>query len=129
MFTGDFLFNGGFGKFFEGNATDAFQGIQHLLELPDETIVFCAHEYTLSNYRFALSVDPANEMLKSLNDEAIKKRENGAFTIPSTMKLEKETNPFIKAALQAEVIKRKYPEATDAISLLGAVRQGKNNFK
>lgn len=60
VFTGDILFNGGAGRFFEGSAEDAYGSIQKLMALPEETAVYCGHEYTLSNYRFALSVDGTN---------------------------------------------------------------------
>lgn len=66
VFTGDILFNGGAGKFFEGSAQDVFTSFQKLLALPEDTAVYCGHEYTISNYRFALSVDGTNEALEEV---------------------------------------------------------------
>lgn len=60
VFTGDILFNGGAGRFFEGSAQDVYGSFQKLMALPEETAVYCGHEYTLSNYRFALSIDTTN---------------------------------------------------------------------
>jgi hydroxyacylglutathione hydrolase len=67
VFTGDILFNGGAGRFFEGNAQDVYGGFQKLVALPQDTAVYCGHEYTLSNYRFALSIDGDNLDLVEVN--------------------------------------------------------------
>lgn len=127
VFTGDILFIAGVGKFFEGTAAEVYPGLEKLKALPDDTLVYCAHEYTLSNYKFALSIDPDNTALIELNKQAQVKRDNGEFTIPSTIAQEKATNPFLRVT--EPFIEAHFPEAKgDAIALLQAVREAKNNF-
>ena len=101
VFTGDALFAGGCGRLFECDAETMWSSLQRLANLPPETEVYCGHEYTASNLRFALSVDPENltlqERVKSL----------AALTIPSTIADELATNPFLRAANAAEFARRR----------------------
>ncbi len=98
LFAGDTLFALGCGRLFERTAADMWHSLQKLAVLPDETAVYFGHEYTLSNARFALTVDPDNERLKARAQEIEAMRAAGEFTIPTTIGLEKETNPFLRAA-------------------------------
>jgi len=97
VFSGDTLFIGGCGRFFEGNAEQMYSAlVKRLGSLDDATRVFCGHEYTVSNYKFAVTVEPKNETLLRQIEEAKAKRAKGERTIPSTIGLEKATNPFMR---------------------------------
>mmetsp|Transcript_7590 Transcript_7590/g.10110 ORF Transcript_7590/g.10110 Transcript_7590/m.10110 type:complete len:254 (+) Transcript_7590:158-919(+) len=126
VFTGDTLFIGGAGKFFEGTAEDMYPSLyQKLGALPTDTKVYCGHEYTLSNYRFALHIDPDNAELQSQNAWARQQVNNGLPTVPSTIANELATNPFMRAtdpSLQEKTGK------SDPIQCLAAIRQMKNRF-
>jgi hydroxyacylglutathione hydrolase len=128
VFTGDTLFCGGVGKFFEGTAEDMNSSLQKLTQLPLMTEVYCGHEYTLSNYRFALSIDQNNEDLIRDNERAILLRDEGKFTVPSTIEKELKVNPFLRVLEPA--IRSNYPSVAqdDPIALLAAIREAKNNF-
>ncbi|MFN3583611.1 hydroxyacylglutathione hydrolase [Phenylobacterium sp.] len=112
-FVGDTLFALGCGRLFEGTAEQMWASLQRLAALPDDTRVYCAHEYTASNARFALSVD-ADPALKARADAIFAARERGEPTVPTTIGLEKATNPFLRAG-NAEAF--------------AAVRQAKDVFK
>ena len=129
VFTGDTLFCGGVGKFFEGTAEDMHHSLQKLTSLPPHTEIFCGHEYTLSNYRFALSIDGENQDLIEANQDAISRRDQQRFTIPSTMEKELKINPFLRV-LEPQ-IRGNYPSINqdDPIALLAAVREAKNHFQ
>jgi hydroxyacylglutathione hydrolase len=94
LFSGDTLFVGGCGKFFEGVPEEMLSNMRKLRKLPSDTHVFCAHEYTLSNYKFLNSLDPAN--CGPILNEMHEKRERGESTVPSTIGKELMTNLFIK---------------------------------
>lgn len=96
LFAGDTLFALGCGRLFEGSAADTFGGLSVLRELPDETIVYCGHEYTKANADFALSVDPDNQALKERAAEINRLRARDLPTLPTTIGLEKVTNPFLR---------------------------------
>lgn len=129
VFTGDCLFVGGVGKFFEGTAADMHSSLfEKLGKLPAETLVYCGHEYTLSNYRFALSVDGKNERLISANDEAVLTRSEGRPTIPSTIQLELDTNPFLRV-YETSLRESCGQGSSDPIQILHNVRDMKNVFK
>lgn len=96
LFCGDTLFTCGCGKLFEGTAAQMHASLQKLAALPDETAVYCAHEYTLTNILFAKSVEPANAALLEREADAVRTREAGLPTVPSTILLEKQTNPFLR---------------------------------
>ncbi|HEX4180924.1 MAG TPA: hydroxyacylglutathione hydrolase [Caulobacteraceae bacterium] len=95
-FVGDTLFALGCGRLFEGTAEQMWASLSRLAALPDETAVYCAHEYTASNARFALSVDD-NPLLKVRAEEVFAARERGEPTVPTTIAREKATNPFLRA--------------------------------
>ena len=95
-FVGDTLFALGCGRLFEGTAAQMWDSLSRLTALPDDTAVYCAHEYTASNARFALSVDSSPE-LKARTEAIFAARERGEATVPTTIGLEKATNPFLRA--------------------------------
>jgi hydroxyacylglutathione hydrolase len=96
LFCGDTLFAGGCGRLFEGTAAQMADSLARLAELPDETAVYCAHEYTQANLRFALAVEPGNRRLQSRVNEVARARASGLATVPSTMAIEKASNPFLR---------------------------------
>lgn len=96
-FTGDTLFAMGCGRLFEGTAEQMYANMQRLADLPPETSVYCAHEYTLSNARYAQVAEPDNEAIASRLREVEAMRERGEATVPTTIALERATNPFMRA--------------------------------
>ena len=100
-FVGDALFALGCGRLFEGTPEQAWASLQRLAALPPETAVYCAHEYTASNLRFALSVEPQNEALQARAREITELRAVGKPTVPSTIGYELATNPFLRPASPA----------------------------
>lgn len=95
-FTGDTLFSLGCGRIFEGEAEMMWRSLQKITRLPDDTAVCCGHEYTLSNGRFALGVEPENDMLRRRMADVERLRAKGLPTLPTTIGLEKATNPFLR---------------------------------
>ncbi len=97
LFSGDTLFSLGCGRLFEGTPAQMQDSLQKLAELPEDTLVYCGHEYTESNGRFALSVDPQNQDLIRRMAEVKDLRAAGKPTVPVTLDVEKKTNPFLRA--------------------------------
>ena len=112
VFTGDTLFAMGCGRLFEGDAAQMFAYMQRLAALPPETIVYCAHEYTQSNGRFALLAEPDNEATRERMKAVDSDRAQGVATVPTTIAEELATNPFLRAESAAELGERR--EAKDA---------------
>jgi hydroxyacylglutathione hydrolase len=106
-FVGDTLFAMGCGRLFEGTADQMFANMRALEALGDDTAIYCAHEYTLSNGRFALTVEPENKALVQRMAEVVALRDRGEPTVPTTIALEKATNPFMRAASVAELAARR----------------------
>lgn len=98
VFVGDTLFALGCGRLFEGTPAQMWTSLGKLMALPDDTTVYCAHEYTQSNARFALTVEPHNAALAARAKEIDEKRARGEWTVPTTIALEKATNPFLRTA-------------------------------
>jgi hydroxyacylglutathione hydrolase len=103
LFCGDVLFGCGCGKMFIGTAEEFHHSLQRLAALPAQTQVYCAHEYTESNIRFALLCEPGNVQLQQRQRDTLTLRQQGKPTVPSTMALEKATNPFMRCA-EPEII-------------------------
>jgi len=103
VFTGDSLFGGGCGRVFD-SMSDMAQSLDRLASLPEDTEVYCGHEYTLSNLRFAITVDPNNAVLLARQRSEQAKRDRGLPTVPSTIALEKATNPFLRS-LEPDIVK------------------------
>ncbi len=131
VFTGDTLFVGGCGRVFEGKAANMVDSLGKLASLPDDTKVYCGHEYTEKNLRFALTLEPNNARLKAKHEWSKKVTTEGGDTVPSTIEDEKQTNPFLRTdspELQASV-KRIDPKiGSDAISIFAKARELKDRF-
>ena len=127
LFAGDTLFTLGCGRMFEGTYADFWHSLQRLAALPDEARVYCGHDYTLSNARFALAVDPGNEALKARAVEAEAAKAQGRFLVPSTIGQEKATNPFLRAREPA-LAKAVHKEGAKPEEVFGALREWKNRF-
>jgi hydroxyacylglutathione hydrolase len=126
-FVGDTLFALGCGRLFEGTPKQMWTSLGKLRALPDNTTIYCAHEYTQANAKFALSVDPENRDLRAYSDEVDARRAKNVPTVPTTIGKEKKANPFLRAddpTLQAFV-----GHAGDVIATFAEVRERKNNFK
>ncbi len=132
LFCGDTLFAGGCGRLFEGTPAQLSASLAKLAALPDDTLVYCAHEYTLANLRFAHTVEPGNAAIGQRIAAESAKRERGLPTIPSTIGLEKATNPFLRYR-QAEIaaglvgLGRLAPGAAP-LATFAALREWKNSF-
>lgn len=96
LFCGDTLFAGGCGRLFEGTAEQLYTSLQKLALLPDDTWIYCAHEYTLSNLNFALEVEPDNTALQNRAEQVRQLRQAGKVTVPTQLSIEKRTNPFLR---------------------------------
>jgi len=96
LFCGDTLFTAGCGRLFEGTAEQMQASLKKLMALPDETKVYCGHEYTESNLRFAMTLEPKNHKLVSRLERVQALRARGLSTVPSTIEEEKHTNPFLR---------------------------------
>lgn len=107
LFSGDTLFAMGCGRLFEGTAEQMFGAMRRLAELPDNTGVYCGHEYTQGNGRYALTVEPDNAALATRMAEVDLLRARGEPTVPTTIGLERATNPFLRAASADELAKRR----------------------
>jgi hydroxyacylglutathione hydrolase len=97
-FVGDTLFAMGCGRLFEGSPQQMFSSLQRLAELPDETRLYCAHEYTLSNGRFAAHAEPGNAKIADRLAQVARMREAGEITVPTTVGEERATNPFVRSS-------------------------------
>jgi len=125
LFCGDTLFAGGCGRLFEGTPTQMVDSLSKLRSLPDSTRVWCAHEYTLKNLQFALTVDPDNPDLQTRYEQVKTSRSKGQATVPSLLGIEKRTNPFLRweqPALQLAVNSR------DPIQTFARLRVMKDRF-
>lgn len=128
LFCGDTLFALGCGRLFEGTAQQMWTSLSRLRALPDSTRVYCAHEYTQSNARFAVTVDPANVALQSRRDEIDRLRAAGQATVPSTMGEERATNPFLRADVPA-VAEAVGLKGADPVRVFAEVRALKDSFR
>jgi len=133
VFCGDTLFAGGCGRLFEGTPAMMHEALNvKLARLPDDTRVFCGHEYTQKNLEFAVSLEPGNKAATKKLDEVRALRKAGKPTIPSTIAEEKATNPFLRtdSAELAATVRGKVPgiPANDPIALFAAVRALKDRF-
>jgi len=107
IFVGDTLFAMGCGRLFEGTAEQMFDNMQKLAQLPDETSVYCAHEYTQSNGEYALVAEPDNQELKQRMDQVLQARAKGDATVPTTIALERATNPFMRSTSAEQLAERR----------------------
>jgi hydroxyacylglutathione hydrolase len=132
LFCGDTLFAGGCGRLFEGTPEQMVNSLSKLSALPDDTLVYCAHEYTLANLRFARAVEPGNSELIDRVARESAKRATGQPTIPSTIGIEKATNPFLRCNQQAIVdsliAANKLTSDASPVATFAALRRWKDTF-
>ena len=131
LFCGDTLFSGGCGRLFEGTPAQMLASLDKLAALPGDTVVCCTHEYTLSNLRFALAVDPDNLTLATYHAHCEKLRELHQPTLPSSIAQELLINPFLRTRQPALISSAQHFDAAayDDVSIFAAIRQWKNQFK
>lgn len=127
VFTGDTLFAMGCGRLFEGTPEMMWHSLSKLMRLKDETLVYCGHEYTLNNGRFALSVEPGNAKLQARMREVQDARARGAPTVPSSIGLEKRTNPFLRPD-SGEIRRNLALEGADDVAVFAELRRRKDSF-
>jgi len=126
-FTGDTLFLMGCGRLFEGDPRMMWTSLSKLMTLPDDTNIYCGHEYTESNGRFALTLEPGNPALKARMAQVAATRAAGKPTVPATLALEKQTNPFLRPD-QPEIRKSLSMENAATVAAFGEIRERKNRF-
>ncbi|KAL3635045.1 Glyoxalase 2-5 [Castilleja foliolosa] len=129
IFTGDTLFSLSCGKLFEETPQQMLLSLKKITSLPDDISVYCGHEYTLSNSKFALSIEPGNKELQSYATHVTRTRKKGLPTIPTSLKTEKLCNPFLRTSSMEIRRSLKIPESADDAEALGAIRQAKDNLK
>jgi hydroxyacylglutathione hydrolase len=126
-FTGDTLFAMGCGRLFEGDPAMMWNSLSKLMTLPDATRIYCGHEYTENNGRFALTLEPGNTALQTRMKEVRATRAKGAATMPSTMAQEKATNPFLRVDAP-EMRKTLGMEKSGDVAVFGEIRKRKDSF-
>lgn len=132
VFCGDTLFAAGCGRLFEGTPAQMVDSLGKLRALPVDTLVCCAHEYTLANLRWALQVEPDNPALQQRWETAAQLRSEGAPTLPSTIAAEHQTNPFFRtsqAAVSSAAAQYAGKQLDSAVAVFASLREWKNNFK
>jgi hydroxyacylglutathione hydrolase len=125
LFAGDTMFVGGCGRLFEGTPNQMVDSLGKLKKLPDQTRLWCAHEYTLKNYQFAISVEPNNPVVQERYQQVQQARQEGKATVPSLLEEEKRTNPFLRwedESLQA------IAQSRDPVQTFGRLRGMKDRF-
>jgi len=127
VFVGDTLFALGCGRLFEGTAEQMWNSLGKLMVLPDDTRVYCAHEYTQSNARFAVTVEPHNKALRARAKEIDEKRARDEWTVPSTIGLERATNPFLRA-MSPDLRATLNLENAANVDVFAETRRRKDNF-
>ena len=131
LFCGDTLFACGCGRLFEGTPAQMHESLSKLARLPGPTRVYCGHEYTLANIRFARAVEPDNADLAARQRDCEQLRARGEPTLPSTMAVERATNPFLRseeATVRAAAERRAPGAGSDPVSTFAAIRAWKNQF-
>jgi hydroxyacylglutathione hydrolase len=131
LFCGDTLFACGCGRLFEGTPAQMLASLDRLSALPAATRVYCAHEYTVANIRFALAVEPGNTELQQRARDAALLRERGEPTVPSTLALELATNPFMRSDAPGvrNAARTRAGSATDRVSTFTTIRKWKDEFR
>jgi hydroxyacylglutathione hydrolase len=130
LFCGDTLFSAGCGRLFEGTPTQMLGSLNRLAALPEATRVCCAHEYTLSNLRFAVAVEPDNAELLAYQAHAQSLRQQLLPTLPSSIEVEKAVNPFLRTHLPqvTQAVRQMNHNAIEAVSVFAALRTWKDQF-
>lgn len=131
LFCGDTLFSAGCGRLFEGTAAQMHRSLARLAALPDDTLVFCGHEYTAANVRFALAVEPRNAALASMRERVEALLAGGQPSLPARMGDERRTNPFLRTAVpavRAAAEQRAGHPLPDEVAVFAVLRDWKNQF-
>ncbi len=130
LFCGDTLFSGGCGRVFEGTYSQMYESLKKLSKLPEDTQIFCGHEYTSSNLQFACAVEPNNQFIKEYNQEITEKTKNGVPSLPSCLKIEHMINPFIRCNEENLIdnINKKFGELSSEIEIFSTLRKWKDDF-
>ena len=131
LFCGDTLFSGGCGRLFEGTPLQMFDSLKKFSDLPEETKVYCTHEYTLSNLTFALEVEPNNVDLKKYFEKVSSLRDSNQISLPSSILLENKINPFLRTSVsQVKENAENYAKKQNLqpAEVLAAIRDWKDNF-
>jgi hydroxyacylglutathione hydrolase len=130
LFCGDTLFGAGCGRLFEGSPAQMSQSLASIAALPDDTLVYCAHEYTEANLRFAVSVEPLNTNLQARVKRVADLRAAGLPSVPSTLAEEKATNPFLRSGEPVVIAAAMEHAAVDRskVAVFAAIRQWRNSF-
>mgnify|MGYP000305380930 CR=1 FL=1 len=132
LFCGDTLFSGGCGRLFEGKPAQMLASLDRLAALPGQTRVCCAHEYTLSNLRFARTVEPDNSALAAYEQACMNLRQQGQATLPSNLGLELAINPFLRSrspAVRAAALRHAGAAASNDAEVFARLREWKNGFQ
>ena len=131
VFSGDTLFTAGCGRLFEGTPAQMHASLSKFKNLSDDTLLYCGHEYTVANLQFALAVEPDNMTIEQRLDEAIEARRKDLPTVPASLAIEKQTNPFLRCE-RPEVMQSAANQSGQNLStpteIFTAVRQWKDNF-
>ncbi|WP_237068257.1 hydroxyacylglutathione hydrolase [Microbulbifer guangxiensis] len=131
LFCGDTLFAGGCGRLFEGTPTQMYHSLRRLSDLPPETQVYCAHEYTSANLRFAKAAEPGNAVLQNRLSQVDNLRAEGKPTLPSTIGEELATNPFLRCHIPAvarRAASHGAEDNSDEVEVFASLRKWKDNF-
>ncbi|KAM7465271.1 hypothetical protein LguiB_012833 [Lonicera macranthoides] len=128
IFTGDALFSLSCGNLIEGSPEEMHSSLKKISTLPDDTNIYCGHEYTLSNSKFAMSIEPGNEALKSYASHLAHLRNKGVPTIPTTVKKEKSCNPFLRTSSTEIRQSLKIPTVATDEQVLATIREAKDKF-
>lgn len=128
LFTGDALFSLGCGRMFEGTPGPMWDGLKRLRALPEDTLIYCGHEYTEANARFARAIDPDNLDLKLRAEQVHTLRQAGRFTVPARLGEEKRANPFLRADNHHLAAAMGLPNG-DPEAVFAAIRKAKDGFK
>jgi hydroxyacylglutathione hydrolase len=129
VFTGDTLFSAGCGRLFEGTPAQMHASLTRLLELPGDTRVYCGHEYTVSNLRFAAHVEPDNADVAAASERAAGLRAEGKPTVGTTLEDERRTNPFMRPHSAAIRGTLGIPAGADDVTAFAAIRAAKDTFR
>jgi hydroxyacylglutathione hydrolase len=132
LFCGDTLFAAGCGRIFEGTPEQMLDSLDRLAAQPGETLIYCAHEYTIANLRFAMAADPDHAPGLQRLAEATRMRELGLRTVPTSIEIERETNPFLRCGepgLMRSAGERLGRPPKSRLEAFGAIREWKNHFR
>lgn len=132
LFCGDTLFAAGCGRLFEGTPAQMYSSLTRLAALPDDTRVYCGHEYTVANIKFARAAEPGNAALAEWGIRAQYLRDRNQPTLPTDIGLEKKTNPFLRcgeAGVRETASRHAGRPLSDPVEVLAAIREWKNSFK